>query len=76
VIKYYPGLTLDDVLRRSLMVAGADRILFGTDSSFFPRGWQKPIFDAQEASLRAIGVNDEDRQKILAGNFERLFPLA
>jgi len=74
-IKYYPGLTLDEVLRRSLAVAGPDRILFGTDSSFFPRGWQKPLFAAQEASLRAIGVNDEDRQKILSGNFDRLFPL-
>jgi uncharacterized protein len=75
-MKYYPGLTLDDVFRRSLAVAGPDRILFGTDSSFFPRGWQQPIFAAQEASLRGIGVNDEDRQKILGGNFERLFPSA
>ena len=74
-MKYYPGLTLDEVLRRSLAVAGPDRIVFGTDSSFFPRGWQQPIFDLQDASLRAIGVNDEDRQKILGGNFDRLFSL-
>ncbi len=73
-MKYYPGLTLDEVFRRALAVAGPDRILFGTDSSFFPRGWQKPIFAAQEAALRGIGVNDEDRQKIFEGNFERLFP--
>jgi predicted TIM-barrel fold metal-dependent hydrolase len=73
-MKYYPGLTLDDVFRRALAVAGPDRLLFGTDSSFFPRGWQQPIYDAQERALRAIGVSDEDRQKILAGNFDRLFP--
>ena len=73
-MKYYPGLTLDEVFRRALAVAGPDRILFGTDSSFFPRGWQKPVFAAQEAALRGIGVNDEDRQKIFEGNFERLFP--
>ena len=38
-IKYYPGLTLTDVFRQALAVVGPDRLLFGTDSSFFPRGW-------------------------------------
>jgi predicted TIM-barrel fold metal-dependent hydrolase len=75
-MKYYPGLALDEVFRTALAVAGPSRILFGTDSSFFPRGWQKPIFTAQDGALRAIGASDEDRQKIFEGNFERLFPLA
>jgi uncharacterized protein len=74
-MKYYSGLTLDEVFRRALAIAGPDRILFGTDSSFFPRGWQQPIYAAQEGALRAIGVSDEDRRKILSGNFDRLFPL-
>jgi hypothetical protein len=30
-----------------------ERVLFGTDSSFFPRGWQQPIYAAQDAALRA-----------------------
>src|SRR5205085_7856186 len=47
--KFHPGLTLRDVFARALDCAGPDRILFGTDSSFFPRGWQKPIYDAQKA---------------------------
>jgi hypothetical protein len=50
--------------------------LFGTDSSFFPRGWQQPIHAAQEAALRAIGLSDGDAQHIFAGNFDRLFPVA
>jgi predicted TIM-barrel fold metal-dependent hydrolase len=73
-MKYYPGLTLDQVFRQALAVAGPDRILFGTDSSFFPRGWQHPIYAAQDAALRAIGAAEEDRQKIFSGNFDRLFP--
>lgn len=74
-MKYYPGLTLEQVFRQSIAVAGADRILFGTDSSFFPRGWQQPLFDLQEATLRAIGLSLDDREKIFGGNFDRLFPV-
>ena len=32
-------LDLAGVFRQALQVAGPDRLLFGTDSSFFPRGW-------------------------------------
>jgi uncharacterized protein len=73
-MKYHPGLTLEGVFRQALAVTGPDRLLFGTDSSFFPRGWQKPVHDAQIAALDAIGVGENDRRKILGANFERLFP--
>jgi len=73
-IKYHPGLTLEAVFKQALAVAGADRLLFGTDSSFFPRGWQAPIYEAQRAALAAAGASDPDATKIFAGNFERLFP--
>ncbi len=36
-IKYLPSLGLEDVFRQSLEVVGPDRLLFGSDSSFFPR---------------------------------------
>lgn len=75
-MKYYPGLTLEQVFRQALSIAGADRILFGTDSSFFPRGWQRSIYEAQDTALRTIGVPDEERRKIFSGNFDRLFPAA
>lgn len=73
-IKYYPGLTLESVFRQALAVAGPERLLFGTDSSFFPRGWQKPIHDAQRGALDAIGADAGVQEKIFAGNFNRLFP--
>ena len=72
-MKYYPGLTLDGVFRQALAVAGPDRLLFGTDSSFFPRGWPKQVHDAQVAALDAIGIAEDARRAILGGNFERLF---
>ena len=72
-IKYHPGLTLEAVFRQALEVVGPDRLIFGTDSSFFPRGWQRQIFEQQKATLDTIGVSAESQEKIFAGNFERLF---
>jgi predicted TIM-barrel fold metal-dependent hydrolase len=73
-MRYTPGLTLDEVFRTALSVVGASRLLFGTDSSFFPRGWQKPVFDAQKAALASLGHTAEDEALIFGGNFDRLFP--
>jgi len=69
-----PGLTLEAVLRSSLSVLGATRVLFGTDSSFFPRGWQTGVHAQQQAAATAAGVSDADRALIFGGNFDRLFP--
>ena len=74
-IKYHPGLSLEDVFRQALAVVGPSRLLFGTDSSFYPRGWQKTIYDAQIAALDRIGAPDEVAAQVFGGNFDRLFPL-
>ena len=73
-MKYHPGLTLADVFRVALSIVGPSRLLFGTDSSFFPRGWQKRIFDEQQQVLTTLGVSTADQEAIFSGNFERLFP--
>ena len=71
--KYTPGLTLIDVFRQALAVLGPERILFGSDSSFFPRGWQQPIHEAQRAALDEIGLTADARVSIFADNFARVF---
>lgn len=73
-MRYHPGLTLEAVFRAALDVAGPSRLLFGTDSSFFPRGWQKPVHDQQKAALSAIGAGAADQALVFGGNFDRLFP--
>ena len=73
-IKYHPGLTLIDAFRRALAVLGSGRLLFGTDSSFFPRGWNRSVHEVQQAVLDEIGVEPADRTRIMADNFEALFP--
>lgn len=71
-IRYHPGLTLEAVFRQTAGVVGAGRMLFGTDSSFFPRGWQQPIYEAQAEAMRSAGLGEADRALILGGNFQKL----
>jgi predicted TIM-barrel fold metal-dependent hydrolase len=72
-IMYQPGLTLTDVFRAALDVVGPTRLMFGTDSSFFPRGWQKPIHEHQLAILKELGVEDEEQAQIFGGTFARIY---
>ncbi|MBI4231494.1 MAG: amidohydrolase family protein [Planctomycetes bacterium] len=66
-------LDLAGVFRRALDVLGPDRILFGTDSTFFPRGWRRDVFEEQVKVLQALNLPAPDAAKILGGNWERLF---
>ena len=72
-MKYQPGLTLSGVFTQALAVAGPDRLLFGTDSSFFPRGWVKDVYRQQAAALDEIGVSADAKARIFGGNFDRVF---
>lgn len=72
-VKYQDhSLSLREVFRRALDVVGPKRLLFGTDSSFFPRGWQAPIFEAQATALYELGVSAADSHGIFAENFLRI----
>jgi len=51
---------------------GPERLLFGSDSTVFPRGWRKDILLAQRAALDRLGVSSRERRLIFSGNLERL----
>ena len=72
-IKYIPGLTLEQVFKTALDVVGPERLVFGTDSSFFPRGWNAEVYARQKAALDAIGVGEGAQRSIFHDNFARLF---
>ena len=74
-MKYTPGLTLVDVFRTALAVMGAERLLFGTDSSCFPRGWVRRGFDDQRAAMTAAGATADQVALVTGGNVARLFPI-
>jgi predicted TIM-barrel fold metal-dependent hydrolase len=71
-MRHTPGLTLEQIFRTTLEVIGPTRLLFGTDSSFFPRGWQMPIYEEQQRATASL--NAGDKAAIFGGNFDRLFP--
>ena len=72
-MRYQPGhVTLRDVFRHALEVAGPKRLLFGTDSSFFPRGWHHAIFEDQARALYEIGASEADAQAIFGENLLRI----
>lgn len=72
-MRYHHGLTLSDVFARALDVVGPGRLLFGTDSSFFPRGWQRGLFDAQRDVLDRLGLDAASQAQVFGGNFARVF---
>jgi len=72
-IRYQPEmLDLSRVFRRALDVAGPERLLFGTDSSIFPRGWHSAIFEAQAQALYQIGISNADASCIFGRNLQAL----
>lgn len=69
----FEHLDLRTVFRRALDVLGPTRLLFGTDSSFFPRGWNAQVFDTQARALYEIGVEESAARAIFNDNLQRLF---
>jgi predicted TIM-barrel fold metal-dependent hydrolase len=61
-------LDLESVFRRTLAVTGPGRLLFGTDSSYFPRGWVRGVYDTQIQALRNIGIGKPDAAAIFGDN--------
>jgi predicted TIM-barrel fold metal-dependent hydrolase len=70
------GLDLRTVFRRSIELLGHKRLLFGTDSSFFPRGWHATVFEQQVKVLYELGLDESEARLILHDNLTGLFQMA
>jgi uncharacterized protein len=72
-VKYQaPSMEVRDAFRKSLELLGPRRLLFGTDSSFFPRGWHRAVFEIQVGLLSDLGASAGDAELILGGNLRRI----
>ncbi len=76
-MKYLPyDLDLKGIFKHAIKAGGANKILFGTDSTFFPRGFRYNIAEEQFnalQSLKADGLVDDDGIRLIfGGNHKRL----
>lgn len=70
----YP-LTLEDLYRKALDTIGPERIVFGSDSSLFPRGFSERYLLDQLRACYTLNVPDADVALIFGGNALRLLQL-
>ncbi|MFC1803716.1 amidohydrolase family protein [Thermoproteota archaeon] len=79
-MRYLPyDLDLKMIFRKAIQAGGSHKILFGTDSTFFPRGWRINILKAQVNAcieLKADGfIEDKDISNIFHDNIKTLTDL-
>ncbi|MBI2874303.1 MAG: amidohydrolase family protein [Firmicutes bacterium] len=65
-------LSLRDLFRKAYETVGPDRIIFGTDSSWFPRGFSFSYLQEQFGACVSVGMKDEDLAAVFAGNARRM----
>jgi predicted TIM-barrel fold metal-dependent hydrolase len=70
----YP-LTLEDLFRKAFETMGPDRVLFGTDSSAFPRGFSVRYLQDQLRACYSINLPEADIALVFGGNATRLLRL-
>jgi predicted TIM-barrel fold metal-dependent hydrolase len=64
--------SIQEVFAQALDAIGPERLLFGSDSSVFPRGYRGNLLAAQRQILEDLGLSATDRDRILGGNLARL----
>jgi predicted TIM-barrel fold metal-dependent hydrolase len=75
-IRWMPyELNLKDLFRKAYETIGAERLIFGTDSSYFPRGFSVEYLREQLKICYELGMPDESIQKIFHDNAARLLRL-
>jgi hypothetical protein len=67
----YP-LSLEDLFRKAYETIGPERIIFGTDSSWFPRGFSYRYLQDQLRVCYWLNMKREDIEAIFGGNARRL----
>jgi hypothetical protein len=68
-------LSLKDLFRKAVETIGAERLVFGTDSSYFPRGFSVEYLREQLKICYELGLPDASIQRIFHDNATDLLRL-
>ena len=68
-------LNLEILFRKYRETIGATRILFGTDSSWFPRGFTEAYLHEQIRSMVYVGYSEDELDAVLYGNAAALLKI-
>ena len=68
-------LTLEDLFAKAYETIGPERVLFGSDSSYFPRGFSRRYLQDQLRVCYTLNFPQEDIALIFGGNAARLLGL-
>lgn len=76
-VRWMPyDLDLPALFRKFFETVGPRRIIFGSDSSWFPRGFAVRYLLDQLRACSQIGICEADQRDIFGGNAARLFNMA
>lgn len=67
--------TTKKLFRKYMETIGPERIIFGTDSSYFPRGFAIRYLQDQIRDCRELNIAHDQLQMIFGGNAARLFKM-
>ena len=67
-----PAVYLEDFFEQTIEIYGVERILYGSDTAGFPRGYRKDVRNAQIRAMHDAGIKAEDQELILGGNLAKL----
>lgn len=68
-------LNLEMLFRKYRETIGPERIIFGTDSSWFPRGFCKTYLDEQVRAMIHVGFSDDEIDRVLYTNIAEILGL-
>jgi predicted TIM-barrel fold metal-dependent hydrolase len=75
-VRWMPyDLDISDLFKRTMATVGPERIIFGTDSSYFPRGFAESYLREQIKACYDIGIQNESIEKIFYENAAKLLQI-
>ncbi|MFH1178893.1 MAG: amidohydrolase family protein, partial [Candidatus Bathyarchaeota archaeon] len=69
-------VSLRDLFQKAVETIGAERLIFGTDSSYFPRGFSVEYLKEQLRVCYELGLPDESIHRIFHDNAAGLLGLS